>query len=548
MDEGELGDLWFERSQKRYEWEVEQFRRRGLEPRISFPAERLQIDVLLEINGGAVPVSVVYPSDFPIVPPTVFGPPGILKRHQESRSHNFCLLESDDDWDPRRDAASMVAETLRKLLEDDAVGPDAVAAHEADMPEPTSSQLPYTTAQVVVVSDPFWEPQLSTTCGGMTLMPVQASNVFMLLDAKGLGRADPQLVRRFNQRRNHEGGYWVSLKAAPPIGSAPVEVLALALNADGQVRTALAGRSNDKRADGWWIAVTFMEEGPTREERRRAWVFIRVRLGHGTWKAEAIVQAQALTLAERERRTPELAGLSACTYVVVGAGSLGAPIAVELVKAGAGSTVIVDPDIYDVNNPVRHLLPVTVAGTSKATALAEYSQSLNPFVRVEAQSLAIGRSAGINDVIRGASMVIDTTGSSVVARVLYKYCTIHEVPLLGVGLTAGAYGADVALFRPGGACPVCLELQQNDGRIPRPDKGPLSNVTPIGCSHPAFFGAGFDALEVAAVATRLAISATGATAYPAPPFDWVMLNYRREPRRIQGTLRAREDCWFHPHL
>jgi hypothetical protein len=73
-------------------------------------------------------------------------------------------------------------------------------------------------------------------------------------------------------------------------------------------------------------------------------------------------------------------------------------------------------------------------------------------------------------------------------------------------------------------------------------------VTPIGCSHPAFFGAGFDATEVAAVATRLAISATGATAYPAAPFDWVVLNYRREPRRIQGTLRAREDCWFHPHL
>jgi molybdopterin/thiamine biosynthesis adenylyltransferase len=442
----------------------------------------------------------------------------------------------------------MVSETLRHLLEDAAAGGDAVAVHEADVPEPTSAQLPYATAQVVVVPDPFWEPHLLATCGGMTLMPVQASNVFMLIDAKGLGRADSQLARRFNKRRNHEGGYWVSLKAAPPIGSAPIEVLALALNADVQVRTALAARSNDKRADGWWIAVTFMEEGPTREERRRAWVFIRVRLGHGTWKAEAIVQAQALTLAERQRRTPELVGLSACTFVVVGAGSLGAPIAVELVKAGAGSTVIVDTDIYDVNNPVRHLLPVTVAGSSKATAVAEYCQSLDPFVRVEAQSLAIGRSAGINDVIRGASMAIDTTGSTVVARVLYKYCTIHEVPLLVVGLTAGAYGADVALFRPGGGCPVCLDLEQDDARIPRPDKGPLSNVTPIGCSHPAFFGAGFDATEVAAVATRLAISATGATAYPAAPFDWVVLNYRREPRRIQGTLRAREDCWFHPHL
>lgn len=538
----------YERLHERYEWEIEQFRRRGLEPHVSYPRGLLRIEVSLEIVGATVPVLVVYPLDFPIVPPTVYGPPGMLNRHQHATSHNFCLLESDDDWDPRRDAASLVAETLRELLEDNAVGRDAVAAHEADMPEPTSSQLPYADHQVVIVPDPFWRPMVTVSSGPITLMPVQAPHVYMLIDANGLGRADSNLAAKFNRRFNHEGGYWASLAAPPQIGSTSDEVLKLALDQDDGMRRALRGRSLVKNPGSWWIGLTFMEEGPSRAELRRAWVFMRIRIGRRTWRAQTLVQAQALTQAERNRRVPDLVGLEECRFVVVGAGSLGAPIAVELVKAGVGHTAIVDVDIVDVNNPVRHVLPVTAAGIPKARAVADYCELMNPFVTVEPKSLRIGASESVDDLIQGASMVIDTTGSTVVTRVLFKYCATHEVPLLVVGLTAGAYGGEVALFSPGGACPVCFELEQIDKNIPRPAEGPRSNVTPVGCSHPTFFGAGFDATELAAVATRLAISAIQATRYPKSPFDWVVLNFRREPRRIQGTLRAREDCWFHPQL
>src|SRR5206468_10639955 len=105
-------------------------------------------------------------------------------------------------------------------------------------------------------------------------------------------------------------------------------------------------------------------------------------------------------------------------------------------------------------------------------------------------------------LISDVDAVVDTTGSLAVARVLARRCREHQRPLLVCGLTNASHGAEVLVVRPNGPCPDCFILAQQDGTIPEPPAGPRSRVTPIGCTSPAFSGAGFEATEAAAVVSR----------------------------------------------
>jgi len=219
------------------------------------------------------------------------------------------------------------------------------------------------------------------------------------------------------------------------------------------------------------------------------------------------LRSQALTLAERQRRIPELTGLSSAGVLVVGAGSLGAPATFELVKAGVGDVAVIDEDVYDVNNAVRHILEPSLAGLFKADEVAARAQAMNPFITVKPWAFTIGGGAteelALRALVAAATVVVDTTGSNAVARILQRYCAAAETPLITAGLSAGSYGGEVFIGRPGGACVECLSLARRDGTVPEPPAAPAtSQVTPVGCSHPAFSGAGFDATELAAVAAR----------------------------------------------
>src|SRR5215216_2713366 len=120
--------------------------------------------------------------------------------------------------------------------------------------------------------------------------------------------------------------------------------------------------------------------------------------------------------------SPELVGLERARILVIGAGSVGAPLVFELAKAGVGQTDIADHDRYDVNNAVRHVLDPRWAGTHKAVAVSIEAESLNAFVRVEPHSLHVGAgpddSNRLNTLLADVDLVVDATGSQVAARVL----------------------------------------------------------------------------------------------------------------------------------
>lgn len=545
---------WHEAHPERLAWELAEFAARGLptEHRVS-SSGRLVIEAQLPFGGEQRDIRVEFPFDYPNVEPCVYGPLELLNRHQNRRVGNFCLLEEPaSDWSPTMSAAELVDEDLRWLLADSEAGPAAVAAGEADMPEPLSQRIATDPGEVVVLPEPFWQRDVSAASGELTLVAMPFGNGHILVAADGFGRADDALVSRLTgSKADRTIGRWVMLRstAVSPWPSND-ELLAAGETAAADLLDRLARRLRRERkrlsVEGW-VALTFDEEGPARGQVRRGWAFLRVRVDRsGRRTVLGAARALAFTKPERARRIPELRGLDEARILAVGAGSLGAPSIFELVKSGTGHLDIVDSDDYDVNNAVRHVLEPRWAGVNKAVATSIEAEALNPFVKVEPHGFHVGggreESDRLDALLATADVVLDTTGSQAVTRILSERCREAAVPLVVVGLTAGNYGGEVACFRPGGACFWCFVLGQGDGSVPSPAEGLRSTTTPVGCATPAFTGAGFDASALAALAARTTVQATGRTGYPAPQADYVVVNFRGDDPWRQGRLARHSQC------
>lgn len=544
---------WYEAQPERRTWELAEFAARDL------PAEdylcssgRLAIKTSLPFRGEDTEIRVVFPFDYPDVEPTVYGPEDLLPRHQNRRSGNFCLLEEPAaDWWPGMAAAQLVDEDLRWLLEDSEAGPEAVATGEADMPEPLSQHIWADSGEIVVAPEPFWQLEVDASEGELVLNEKHLGG-HILASADGFGDSDQNLVNAFSASKpSPHRGRWAALPDGV-LSPWPTrdEVLAAAEAAAPdllqRLKRTLAKERKRPDAEGW-VGITFIEEGPKRGQQRRGWTFLRVRLKRdGTKEIVKVARALALTDAERKRRIPELVGLDGARVLVVGAGSVGAPIVLELVKAGVDHIDLADTDRYDVNNAVRHVLEPRWAGREKTIGVAVDAEELNPFVEIEPHRLTVGGgpkdSAKLDALLVDADVVVDATGSQVAARVLQRRCREFAKPLVLASLTAGSYGGEVVVFRPDGPCYYCLALGQADGSLPKPSEGPRSNTTPVGCSTPAFSGAGFDATALAALAARTIVRASGKSTYPPLDHDYIVVNFRGEDPWREGQLKTHPGC------
>lgn len=548
---GTAAEAWYTRQPERVGWELDEFARRGLPATVKYGAnDYLVVLTELEFRGEPLPLAVHFSHGHPFLAPIVTAGRVVIDRHQHPIGCNFCLLEdANEDWQPQFSAAQLI-ENLKTLLDDTEKGRAAVYAAEADMPEPTSGFYPYVDDAVYLVGELFLERDLAATNGTISIIK-GAGRVRVLENATGIGKLDEGLATGIAGGVTTVSGRWVALDVPPPPEGLDAGVLRALGEADGQPLASLAARFRKKKALPYaalLVGVTFIEQGPTRDEERRAWLFGEVTQQRGEPpQLKRLFRAQALSATERARRIPELAGLADAHIVIVGAGSLGAPVALELAKAGVGRLDIFDPDYYDINNAVRHVLPTRQAGEPKAEAVAGLCRALNPFIDVRSHGHSVGASVegnlALDEVLQTATLVIDTTGEHAVGRFVESRVTTTETPLIVAGLTAGSFGADVFVVAPGGACFDCFKQAQLDGVVRLPRTGERSSVTPIGCSHPAFSGAGFEATELAAVVARRAVQQTGATSYPDSNVNWIVLNFRGEPRYDDGAIEPLASCW-----
>lgn len=550
---------WFERWPELAEWELQRFEARGLEAGIDEAARaagRFVVRTQIRFDGQDVDLEVQFPAETPELPPQVFAETQLMDRHQHPFGGNFCLLERPlDDWPASQwGAADLIAERLEALLDDTSIGAEAVRTNEAPIPEPFTAFYDYPLGPVVLLPADIARP--TGDSGSMVLRYLVEGQPRFTVEAVGSTETDEALLQLFPQAPTIRGK-WIRLDTPPPAADGP----GVAAWARKHWPSALRARVPRKLKASKHltnkplqvVAFIFGEEGPGVGETREGWLFLFVPQEGEPFLAHC----QHVSAEERSRRIPELVRLKERRAVLIGLGTLGGDVAVSLARAGIGGLDLVDDDRFDVNNSVRHVLGVEWSGIPKVTAVASACRRANPYCQLDEHLITFGNTkwegasslSRLRHLLTEADVVVETTGSHQLQRLVARVARETAVPFVSSWLTDGYWGGECFRVLPDRSrCLVCLQTDKAEGRGLSAQAGPSAPVVVQGCSHPTVSGAGFDASELAAVTTRVVVQTIlQGEGHPDADWDHVVLSYRDEAGRPAPTIETarlmpREDC------
>lgn len=143
--------------------------------------------------------------------------------------------------------------------------------------------------------------------------------------------------------------------------------------------------------------------------------------------------------------------------MIVGLGSFGSQIAIELAKAGVGSFSLMDFDRVELHNLSRHTATVSDLGRLKTDVIEDAIHGKNPYASVEKFPLDINRDLEtLYAEVEKADLVICATDNNTSRFNLSKALVEKgRTGIFGRAITR-AEGGDVFRYRPGGPCYCCL--------------------------------------------------------------------------------------------
>lgn len=162
-------------------------------------------------------------------------------------------------------------------------------------------------------------------------------------------------------------------------------------------------------------------------------------------------------LYKRTKGLLEVGALADKRVLIIGLGSGGAPIAVELAKGGVGHFVLADFDRVELHNLSRHICTVNDLGRLKTDAVADAILGKNPYADIERLPVNVNEHLDMLDRdIAAADIVMVCTDNNTsrynISELLVKNKTVG---IFGRAVTR-AEGGDVFIYRPGHACYFCL--------------------------------------------------------------------------------------------
>lgn len=143
--------------------------------------------------------------------------------------------------------------------------------------------------------------------------------------------------------------------------------------------------------------------------------------------------------------------------MIVGLGSFGSQIAIELAKAGVGHFSLIDFDRVEIHNLSRHTATIHDLGRLKTDVIRDAILGKNPYADVELFPVDINKDLPLlYEEVGNADLVICATDNNTsrfnLSRALVEK---GKVGIFGRAITR-AEGGDVFRYRPGGPCYCCL--------------------------------------------------------------------------------------------
>jgi adenylyltransferase/sulfurtransferase len=175
------------------------------------------------------------------------------------------------------------------------------------------------------------------------------------------------------------------------------------------------------------------------------------------------------------------AKLRAASVLVIGAGGLGAPLALYLAAAGVGGIGIVDDDVVELSNLQRQIAHgVADLGQAKVASAAAAISAINPDVVVETHRTRL-TPANALELIAGYDIVCDGTDNFPTRFLVADACVLARRTLVSAAVLR--FEGQLSVFRPhlGGPCYRCLYPEAPpDGLVPScGEAGVLGAVTGV---------------------------------------------------------------------
>lgn len=152
---------------------------------------------------------------------------------------------------------------------------------------------------------------------------------------------------------------------------------------------------------------------------------------------------------------------------VVGLGSGGGFVALNLAMSGIGHFVLVDDDELEVGNIVRHVADHRYVGWNKAKAVANLIRYRNPKATVDVRE---GRIEQHMDALDDLDVLVVGVDGEQVKYILNEACLKRRLTAIYAGVYERGEGGDVVLIRPyDGPCYACWSQELREGlRTPMP--------------------------------------------------------------------------------
>lgn len=188
-------------------------------------------------------------------------------------------------------------------------------------------------------------------------------------------------------------------------------------------------------------------------------------------------------LYSRSKGLLEIGILSQKHVAIVGLGSFGSQIAIELAKAGVGEFSFFDFDRVELHNLGRHTCTLKDLGRLKTDAIEESVLGKNPYAKVHKYAINIATEFDtLEAIVPSIDLLICATDNNesrfVISAALHKY---QKVGIFGRAITRAA-GGDVFRYRPGGPCYGCLIgshiINASDEEVSSEEAGRRSGIIP----------------------------------------------------------------------
>lgn len=173
-------------------------------------------------------------------------------------------------------------------------------------------------------------------------------------------------------------------------------------------------------------------------------------------------------------RVERLLGAETLTYLktrkvaVIGLGSGGGFVAMGLAMSGVSDFVLIDDDVIEAHNVVRHVASHHDIGKPKVEVVAELIHKQNLEARVQPIK---GRIENHLTVLDGVHLVICAVDGEGTKFLINDICLKKNLPVIYAGVYERGEGGDVTVIKPyDGPCYACWASTLREGHMtPSPD-------------------------------------------------------------------------------